>query len=324
MTTVTPYRSRPAGRARRLRAAAARGVDQVPDRARLGHRHGGRGAGHRGCSGSLPRRSRQLSATGTGAAVHPLPIGPGRRGGHRQLLLRAPAAGRRRQHHRPGHLADRPDPHRPDRRARQCGPASCRGPRPGSSSRRAPRQGSAYAAMMVTGSHGVRMQYDYTRDDAGLAGAVSAASPALAAADPLRRHDHRLRLRRRHALDPGRHRHPGRPAGDRPGRAVRHLAAVHVTDRRSARQRDRRPHPGHRRLRPRQPDRRAAGQAAVDRQPTAAASGDRGPAAARRVQPGRRQVHRDRLRRHRPGRAGRRGRRRHDRRADPRRARSPG
>ncbi len=39
------------------------------------------------------------------------------------------------------------------------------------------RQGSAYAAMMVTGSHGVRMQYDYTSDVAGLAGPVSAASP---------------------------------------------------------------------------------------------------------------------------------------------------
>jgi ABC-type transport system involved in multi-copper enzyme maturation permease subunit len=39
------------------------------------------------------------------------------------------------------------------------------------------RAGSAYAAMMVTGSHGVRMQYDYTADIAGLPGAVSAASP---------------------------------------------------------------------------------------------------------------------------------------------------
>jgi ABC-type transport system involved in multi-copper enzyme maturation permease subunit len=38
-------------------------------------------------------------------------------------------------------------------------------------------QGSAYAAMMVTGGHGVRMQYDYTHDTAGLPGAVSAASP---------------------------------------------------------------------------------------------------------------------------------------------------
>jgi ABC-type transport system involved in multi-copper enzyme maturation permease subunit len=39
------------------------------------------------------------------------------------------------------------------------------------------RQGSAYAAMMVTGGHGVRMQYDYTQDLAGRPGAVSAASP---------------------------------------------------------------------------------------------------------------------------------------------------
>ena len=39
------------------------------------------------------------------------------------------------------------------------------------------RQGSAYAAMMVTGRHGVRMQYDYTGDTPGLAGSISAASP---------------------------------------------------------------------------------------------------------------------------------------------------
>jgi ABC-type transport system involved in multi-copper enzyme maturation permease subunit len=37
--------------------------------------------------------------------------------------------------------------------------------------------GSAYAAMMVTGAHGVRMQWDFTQDTAGLTGAVSAASP---------------------------------------------------------------------------------------------------------------------------------------------------
>ena len=38
-------------------------------------------------------------------------------------------------------------------------------------------QGTAYAAMMVTGAHGVRMQYDYTGDIAGLPGQVSAAAP---------------------------------------------------------------------------------------------------------------------------------------------------
>ena len=39
------------------------------------------------------------------------------------------------------------------------------------------RQGSAYAAIMVTGGHGVRMQYNFTGDTPGLPGAVSAASP---------------------------------------------------------------------------------------------------------------------------------------------------
>jgi ABC-type transport system involved in multi-copper enzyme maturation permease subunit len=39
------------------------------------------------------------------------------------------------------------------------------------------KQGSAYAAMMVTGSHGVRMQYDFTQDIAGLPGRVSPAHP---------------------------------------------------------------------------------------------------------------------------------------------------
>jgi ABC-type transport system involved in multi-copper enzyme maturation permease subunit len=38
-------------------------------------------------------------------------------------------------------------------------------------------QGSAYAAMMATGGHGVRMQWNYTQDTPGLPGAVSAASP---------------------------------------------------------------------------------------------------------------------------------------------------
>ena len=39
------------------------------------------------------------------------------------------------------------------------------------------RPGSAYAAMMVTAGHGVRMQYDYTGDITGPDRAVSAASP---------------------------------------------------------------------------------------------------------------------------------------------------
>jgi ABC-type transport system involved in multi-copper enzyme maturation permease subunit len=39
------------------------------------------------------------------------------------------------------------------------------------------RPGSAYAAVMVTGGHGVRMQYNYSHDTAGQPGPVSAASP---------------------------------------------------------------------------------------------------------------------------------------------------
>jgi ABC-type transport system involved in multi-copper enzyme maturation permease subunit len=37
--------------------------------------------------------------------------------------------------------------------------------------------GSAYAAVMVTGGHGDRLQYDYTQDTAGLTGTVGPASP---------------------------------------------------------------------------------------------------------------------------------------------------
>ena len=39
------------------------------------------------------------------------------------------------------------------------------------------RPGAAYAAMLVTGQHGTRMQYDYSGDVAGLPGAVTASSP---------------------------------------------------------------------------------------------------------------------------------------------------
>ncbi|MFF7074081.1 DUF1349 domain-containing protein [Streptomyces pseudovenezuelae] len=38
-------------------------------------------------------------------------------------------------------------------------------------------QGSAYAAMMLTGAHGVRMQYDYTHDIAGAAGRATREQP---------------------------------------------------------------------------------------------------------------------------------------------------
>jgi ABC-type transport system involved in multi-copper enzyme maturation permease subunit len=39
------------------------------------------------------------------------------------------------------------------------------------------KPGSAYAALMATGDHGVRMEYNYTHDTAGLPGSVTATSP---------------------------------------------------------------------------------------------------------------------------------------------------
>jgi ABC-type transport system involved in multi-copper enzyme maturation permease subunit len=39
------------------------------------------------------------------------------------------------------------------------------------------RQGSAYAAVMATGGHGVHFQYDYTNDQAGLPGSISGTTP---------------------------------------------------------------------------------------------------------------------------------------------------
>ena len=39
------------------------------------------------------------------------------------------------------------------------------------------KQGSSYAAVMATGGHGVRFQYDYTNDQAGLPGSISSIAP---------------------------------------------------------------------------------------------------------------------------------------------------
>jgi ABC-type transport system involved in multi-copper enzyme maturation permease subunit len=39
------------------------------------------------------------------------------------------------------------------------------------------KQGSAYAAVMATGSHGIRFQYDYIHDRSGLTGTITSASP---------------------------------------------------------------------------------------------------------------------------------------------------
>ena len=178
----------------------------------------------------------------------------------------------------------------------------------GSSSRPSTQQGSAYAAVMVTGGHGVRMQYDFTqRHRRACPARVSAASPRW------------LRLTRSgdtltgYESADGTHwarsaRYAGRAAVDRAGRAVRRLPGYTVDPAlRPGDQRQRRPHHGHRRLRPRQPARRPPGGAWAG-----TAVGDGGPAARTRARAGgftrqRRHVHRHRVRRHRAGRARRRG-----------------
>ena len=114
--TATMTRLRPPGRAGQLRAAAARRVDQVPHRARLGDRHGGRrGADRRGravrrvrAAGRLP--AGQLRRPDRPARTVPAvrPVGPGGEAVTDSFYFVHQPLRRRRQHHRPGDLADRP------------------------------------------------------------------------------------------------------------------------------------------------------------------------------------------------------------------------
>ncbi|MCX4657744.1 hypothetical protein [Streptomyces uncialis] len=87
------------------------------------------------------------------------------------------------------------------------------------------RQGSSYAAVMVTGKHGVRMQDDYVNDTAGPPRAGLRRVPPMAAAGPLGHRGHRLRLQRRQALDRGGYRAGERARIDRAGGALRRLPA---------------------------------------------------------------------------------------------------
>ena len=130
------------------------------------------------------------------------------------------------------------------------------------------RQGSAYAAMMVTGGHGVRMQYDYTQDAAGLPGAVTAASPRwlrlTRAGDTVTGYDS---ADGRHWTLVGTATLPGLSSTVQAGLFATSPAYNVTTSPGPARgQRDRRAHPGHRRPRPRQPARRPVGRR-VERHP---------------------------------------------------------
>ena len=286
-------------RARRLRPAAARRVDQVPDGARLGRSAwSSAAAGDRAARAARPRRAasalvRQRRPSWPAAP----PIGPGRRGGHRQLLLRAPAAGRRRQHHRPGDLADRPD-----HRARAGRPTTADARPAAVGEGRDHHQGRAPARDRPT-----RRSWSPAATACGCSTTTPTTRPAcpatVSAASP-----RWLRLTRSgdtltgyesadgtHWTEVGTARLAGLPATVQVGLFVASPATtVSPAKPLGEVELDRRAHPGHRRLRPGRP---AGRLAAAARGPATRSAGGTGrpPAiAGRRVQAVRRHVHRDR------------------------------
>ena len=165
-------------------------------------------------------------------------------------------------------------------------------------------QGSAYAAVMVTGGHGVRMQYDFTARH-GRADPAGLRSPRVAAADPRRA----TRITGYESadgthLDRRRHRPPGRPAGHRAGRAVRHASDRTYTSQRlgGVGSATGGPTQATADFDQRRPAAATGPAAGVDRRHRRSATPTerrRPPASARR-RAVRRHVHRHRLRRHRP------------------------
>ncbi len=115
---------------------------------------------------------------------HPyVPTGPGGEAVADTFFFVNQPHDRERQHHRAARLAHRGDLDARDERraARQpAGQHPARGDPVGQGRahhQAEPAAGSAYAAVMATGAHGVRMQYNYTHDSAGLPGHVSASAP---------------------------------------------------------------------------------------------------------------------------------------------------
>jgi hypothetical protein len=141
--------------------------------------------------------------------------------GHRQLLLRTPAAGRKRRHHRLR------------LRAQEQHPSGPRGPTAwhrAVGEGRAHHQGEHPPGITLRGDHGYRQP---RRADAGQLrqrrgrppGPGPSRVPPPAAAGPLGRHDHRLCLHRRHEMDQGGHRAGERARTGPAGQAVRRLSA---------------------------------------------------------------------------------------------------
>ena len=160
------------------------------------------------------------------------------------------------------------------------------------------RPGSAYAAIMVTADHGVRMQDNYTSDTAGQPGAVSAASPRwlrlTRSGDTITGYDSADGT---HWTQVGTVQLAGLPPTVQAGLFTASPAYQSISaELRRRDQREHPPQPGHRRLRSRQPVWPVAGRDLVRR-----LHRRRGRVGSRRVSPGRRAVLGDRVRRHRAG-----------------------
>ena len=236
-----------------MRAAAARRVDQVPHRARLGDRASS-AAPRRSGARAAPRRAGLVRRHGRGSECV-LPVGPdGQEVTDSFTFVHQPLTGDGSITARVAALTGT----LPAAGLAAAGagrwPAGGRGApglvpwaKAGLIIKDGTRPGSAYAAVMLTGAHGVRMQHDFT--------SRPPVRPAPAPAPRWLRltrtgdTDHRrgVRRRQRRGRPSAPSRLPGLPATVR-GRAVRHLAAVRRDDRRGRRRRrrGRRAEPGDR------------------------------------------------------------------------------
>ena len=160
------------------------------------------------------------SASSTDINEHPdFVTGPLRRPRGRRLRLRPPDRHRRHVGHRARHVAGaRPTPGRA--RAARTGAPRCRRRRGPTSpresrSRTGPTPGSSYVSVLLTGSHGVRMQSDFTHD---VAGSASTGDRWLRLTRTGGR-GHRVRVRRRTDVAADRHHDPECRPGNRRDRA---------------------------------------------------------------------------------------------------------
>ena len=249
-----------------LAVGAARGVGQVPHRPRLAHRPGPRRA-LLCVAVHVPRRQRQsrtasAPAAGDCTAGHPfVPTGPdGEAVADSYQFVARPLTGNGTLTAQitslTGLISTGPTNVKA-RRSRTASPGLAAWAKAGILLTPSTRQGSAYAAVMATGSHGIRFQYDYTHDHRRPAGRGHDATPRW------------LRLTRAGDTITGYDSTDGAPLAPRSappacpacrppsGRAVRHLTGRSFQTAQCGV-----PDPGHRDLRPPHPQRRTGAPAA--------------------------------------------------------------